>query len=387
MTAVYTSANLRYLAKARTLAESVRRHNPDTTLYLVLVDPVPNDLRRGIEDSSEPFDHVLTPEDLDIPDRDSWIFQHDVVEACTAVKAAALMHLFEDRSEDQVLYLDPDIVVFSPLDPLFAHLNTSSILLTPHCPSAENDPELIIRNEISSLAHGTYNLGFLGIAASEEGRRFASWWRKRLHHFCHDDKPRGLFTDQRWIDLVPGQFEGVKILRSPVYNAATWNITRRTVSGTPSGELLVDGQPLCFYHFSGVQDPKTLGVKAYPGINTPNVTKLIQWYLTRCEQNGEAECREAEWHYARYDNGRPIMNSHRVYYRSDPELQQRFPHPFADGPHSFYGWLTSAEGPGLRHVERLYGQPINVLQQQSAQLFRIEQFLLYRFYLWLRQYI
>ncbi|MEO2036194.1 MAG: hypothetical protein ABGZ35_29320, partial [Planctomycetaceae bacterium] len=66
MNAVYTSANLRYLARARTLAQSVRTHSPDTTFYLVLVDSVPDALRAGVEDGSEPFDHVLTPADLEM---------------------------------------------------------------------------------------------------------------------------------------------------------------------------------------------------------------------------------------------------------------------------------------------------------------------------------
>ena len=39
-----------------------------------------------------------------------------------------------------------------------------------------------------------------------EGRRFAAWWRDRLHRFCWDDVPGGLFVDQRWCDLVPALF-------------------------------------------------------------------------------------------------------------------------------------------------------------------------------------
>jgi lipopolysaccharide biosynthesis glycosyltransferase len=386
MNAVYTSANLRYLARARTLAQSVRTHSPDTTFYLVLVDSVPDALRAGVEDGSEPFDHVLTPADLDIPDFESWIFQHDVVEACTAVKAAALVHLLEQRREERVLYLDPDIVVFSSLDGLFAHLDESSVLLTPHCPVAETDPDLIARNEISSLAHGTFNLGFLGVAASDEGRRLANWWQHRLYLFCHDDIPRGLFTDQRWIDLVPGQFDGVKILRDAVYNAASWNITQRRISGSVPDDLLADGEPLCFYHFSGERNPETQPDRAYPDLNSEIVTELADWYYTQCRRNGEADCERTEWIWRGYRNGQPIDHSHRVYYRSDPELQQRFPNPFAVGPGSFLEWLTST-GPGLSYVENLYGQTTHILQQKSEQLFRIEQSLPYRLYVWMRRFI
>ena len=69
--------------------------------------------------------------------------------------------------------------------------------------------------------------------------------------FCHNQIDCGLFTDQRWVDLAPAFFEGLKILRDPGYNVATWNLTHRTVAGSLESGLTVNGRPLCFFHFSG----------------------------------------------------------------------------------------------------------------------------------------
>jgi glycosyltransferase involved in cell wall biosynthesis len=76
------------------------------------------------------------------------------------------------------------------------------------------------------------------------------WWMAKLHKDCIVDIPSGLFVDQKWIDLVPGFYPDHKILHSPGYNAAYWNLHERPI--TRSGDnWLVDGEPLSFFHFSG----------------------------------------------------------------------------------------------------------------------------------------
>ena len=215
MAAVYTSITLSYLAKARVLVRSVKRHNPGYRFYLVLAEPAPPWLAEGIAGGREPFDRLVTIDDLPIADKAAWLFGLDVIEACTGVKAAAMQLLQEKFGEDRVIYLDPDIAVFHGLEPLVEMLGDHSILLTPHCPAAETEIEAMIYNEISSLAHGIYNLGFIAVAGDAEGRRLTAWWAQRLRHFCHYDIPRGLFTDQRWIDLVPAQFDRVNIVPRP----------------------------------------------------------------------------------------------------------------------------------------------------------------------------
>src|SRR6185369_3335902 len=99
---------------------------------------------------------------------------------------------------------------------------------------------------ICALQHGIFNLGFIGVNNSGEGKRVARWWASRLHDFCMDDIPRGLFTDQRWIDLVPAFFDGCAVMRDPGYNVAPWNLTHRKVEGSLASGLTVNGEPLVF---------------------------------------------------------------------------------------------------------------------------------------------
>ena len=82
-------------------------------------------------------------------------------------------------------------------DALERKLDSSSILLTPHLAEPETQPEAILDNEMCCLRHGVYNLGFLAVKSTGQGRRFIDWWADRLRQFCYDDVPSGLFTDQR----------------------------------------------------------------------------------------------------------------------------------------------------------------------------------------------
>jgi hypothetical protein len=126
----------------------------------------------------------------------------------------------------------------------------------------ERTRDAILDNEFSVLRHGIYNLGFVAVSNTAEGRRFAEWWADRLKDFCYDDIPRGLFTDQRWVDLAPAYFDSVRILRSPQYNVCTWNLTHRTVNGSFARGFTVNGLPLVFYHFSGLDSGAAVAARS-----------------------------------------------------------------------------------------------------------------------------
>ena len=244
----FTSVNLAYLAKARLLASSVKEHMPDSIFVLALLD----DESVNIEPFSDCFDEVIYPSQLQISDFESWIFAHNVVEACTAQKGRVLSLLLTKYPNQDVVYLDPDIKVYSRLYELESALNEFDVVLTPHITIPETTTKGIEANELSALQHGAFNLGFIGVKNSARGGEFARWWDSRLQRYCFDEKHRGLFTDQKWIDLVPGLFDGVGVLRHPGYNIATWNILQREVLLDPvDSKLLSNGQPLRFIHFSG----------------------------------------------------------------------------------------------------------------------------------------
>ena len=341
---VFTSITSNYLPKARVLAQSVERNLPGCVFHLLLVDTVP----LGFDLRNEPFDFLIRTEDLGIQNAGQWMFQHSVVEACTGVKGFVLKRLLARRDCDAVLYFDPDIVVLSPLHKLLECLKVSAVVLTPHLTEPEATHEAIQDNELAALRHGIYNLGFLGVRACAEGRRFADWWASRLEHFCYDDIPRGLFTDQRWVDLAPAYFEGLKIARDQGYNVCTWNLTHRRVEGNLRDGFTVNGGPLYFYHFSGLDSGSQKAMLDRYGSKMPALYVLRDWYLTECDRMGQRQFENIPWSYDFFDNGERVRPIHRKLYRERPDLRKAFPKPFSTGDigSSYYHWFEAGEGNG-----------------------------------------
>lgn len=344
-THIYTSVVVNYLPKARVLAESIKKFHPDWIFHLVLCDETPE----WFFLQGEPFDFLFTLQDLHISDLWSWTFKHDLVELSTAVKGFALTKILDEPGCTEVFYFDPDIVVLAPLSVLVREFESASVLLTPHSTEPESERAAIIDNELTALRHGIFNLGFIGVKNSEAGRRFASWWRDRLQDFCYNDVPNGLFTDQRWADMVPAYFSDSKILRDPVYNVSTWNLTSRTVTGSAPDGLLVNGQPLVFYHFSGFDSGSQLGMLKRYGSNMPALFELRDWYTAACERHGQQQLSQASWAYGVFDNGQLILPLHRKRYREIPELPSRFPNPYAtqEQSQSYLQWFEWRDEPSF----------------------------------------
>lgn len=338
---VFTSITTNYLPKARVLAESIRRHGPGFRIHLVLCDEPPP----GFDLAMEPFDALITLADLDLDDL-AWLFSHSVVELCTAVKGPALQYLFDVQGADKVFYFDPDIAVFGRLDELVAALDRHCALFTPHQCVPEVDDEAVRANEICSLRHGVFNLGFLGVRGDAEGRRLAAWWAERLRSYCFDEPQRGLFTDQRWMDLAPCFFPDIGILRDPGFNVATWNLTHRQVTGSLRDGVRVNGEPLGFYHFSGFDSGAQERMLARFGGDNPALWELRAWYLDECDRHGQAALGERPARWSRFDDDTPIDTRQRVLYRSRPDLQRAFPDPFATAdPRASYLQWWRVEGP------------------------------------------
>ena len=331
---VFTSAACNYVPKVLALVASIRRHQPAWRIHLALADEFPS----GFELGAEGFDEVHPVADLGIPDHRGWAFCHGIVELSTAIKPFLLRRLLARADCGGVVYLDPDTVLFSPLEEVEEAVQAASIALTPHLTRPEPELEGVIDNEIAALKHGTYNLGFLAVAPTEVGLAFADWWADRCYHFCRDAIPHGLFTDQRWIDLVPGFFPGTAILRSSRLNVASWNVSTRRVTGSVPDDVRVDGAALGFYHFTGFDSGAHREMAWKHAADQPAVRALIEWYAATIARHGRDPLAAVPWAFGRFADGQPVPAAARIVYRERIDLQQAFPDPFATDRGGFKRW-------------------------------------------------
>jgi glycosyltransferase involved in cell wall biosynthesis len=232
-----------YLAFARVLARSLRLHHPDWRLTALVVDPDGGS-------ATEPF-RTVGLESIGLPERERHLLPliYDVTEFATAVKPWLLESLLADGA-DAVLYLDPDIRLFSPITRLAELAAQHGAVLTPHC----LDPvprDGLAPSETDLLWSGVYNLGFAGIGP--QSGPMLSWWQARLRRESLIDPENARFVDQRWMDFAPAMFPGT-VFRGRGYNVAYWNLQERDLQ-REGDAFRVGDEPLAFFHYSGF-DPR-----------------------------------------------------------------------------------------------------------------------------------
>ncbi len=242
--AAFTFVSKNYFAYAQALAQTYLQHHPDNDFLIVLVDRadgyVPARLPCGAE--------VIEMGEIALPDVGRFIYRYSIMELNTAVKPFTIADLFARRGYETLVFLDPDILVFRPLTAVYEALERASIVLIPHMRRPYYDDALPA--DVTILQSGTYNLGFIALRNTETTRLMVDWWMTKLYRDCVVDIPKGLFVDQKWIDLVPGMFPDHAIVYGAGYNAAYWNLHERPLVREGEG-WLADGEPLVFFHFSG----------------------------------------------------------------------------------------------------------------------------------------
>ncbi|MVO98220.1 glycosyltransferase [Paenibacillus lutrae] len=354
---VTTSICANYLPKAMVLAKSLKETNPAAQFIVCLLE---RDIHPAAQ-SCEHFDDVILAKDLGFEQFEKFIFKHSIVEASTAVKGQLFLYLLRRyTAEDRFVYLDPDIKVYGELTELAEAMDRHPIVLTPHLCHPEDIMDAVMDNELSALQHGVFNLGFLAISRSEEAVRFAEWWASRLAMFCFDDIPRGIFTDQKWIDLAPCYFD-VYILKHPGYNVAPWNLSRRKLSAAAGG-CLVNGQPLRFFHYSGFDSGANEGMINKYVPDRSNVVYLLRdEYVRELHEADQTHLGRTNWSYDFYRSGERIQRDARIVYRDTPEILYRVDNPFALGNEYFERYISVEQVAGnvIRQGKKLLKRLIN----------------------------
>ncbi|HET7676119.1 MAG TPA: hypothetical protein VFL54_11400, partial [Gammaproteobacteria bacterium] len=244
----FTIVSRNYLAYALTLMQSVAAQHPESRRYLCLADSREDDPALDTA-----LFETVTIDQLGLPNFEAFVFRYDIMELNTAVKPYMFGWLRMRHPQAGLVYLDPDIYVVRPLEDIARAFDDGKLaVLTPHI-NAPLPDDGKFPTELSLMRTGVYNCGFAAInAAHTESAALIDWWERKLEFDCFVDLEAGLFTDQKWVDMVPGLFPDVLILRHDGYNVAYWNLASRTVTRASGDDYEVNGVPLVFAHFSGV---------------------------------------------------------------------------------------------------------------------------------------
>lgn len=318
----FTIVSRNYVAYALTLMQSLAQQHPDSRRYVCLAD-------RGLDDPdlASPLFEWVGIEQLQLPDFDAFVFRYDILELNTAIKPYVFRWLRRQHAGEAVVYLDPDVLVLAPLQQVQQGLERGALLLlTPHLNAPITDDRY--PGEQAILSSGTYNLGFAAVGAHVQADALLDWWADRLEFGSVADPAAGLFTDQKWMDLAPGLFADVQILRDDGYNLAYWNLAQRRVA-REDGQWQANGRPLAFVHFSGVDidEPQRFSrhQDRYRASDLGALRPLYEDYLERLRRNGHARHRHKPYAFGVFADGEVVSRPMRAVYRQYFDKHRAWP--------------------------------------------------------------
>lgn len=314
--AVFTVCSLNYLDKATVMLNSI---TDDVSKIIIVVDKKA-DTVINIEGIS-----VVFSEDLNIPRYNEATFKYNVIEMNTCIKpyvCGVLVKIF-----NKVIYLDPDILVFDTLSGIFKELESADFLITPHATSSPNDA--LRPSDKDYLKFGLYNLGFFAATVGALNSGLINWWHNKLMEECFYEPSEGYGVDQKFVDLIPIYFHGVRVLKNKVYNIAFWNLHERVIESKDES-YFIDQDKIVFVHFSSYAGTSIVAKKQnrFKNHDRPDFLKLLEIYqdkLNSVSPEVVRVCRENKnYTYDFLDNGMYITPlARRAYFhllRDNPQF-------------------------------------------------------------------
>ena len=307
---IFTTFNKAYAAQAICMAESFRsNHGSEIKIIAVIVDV----LTEQEKNYFSIFDEIIYPKDLNIPHFDAWIFGLDIFEAATAMKSFAFCYLLDRYSH--VTYVDPDTICYSKLEEVLDPSCSWDLALTPHYIEPKSGRWLVESTELESLKFGVYNLGFLSIRSTSNGKVIARWWRDRCYEYGVTNAKKGLYADQKFFDLALCLFDRVHILKHDGYNVASWNLSERTVEFI-NNELTSNLLPLRFCHYTKALSTGAL-VMEQMHIKDSLFIELLYVYISMLrEKNATFMNFNNKWHYGFFKDGTEISSDIKIKFRN-----------------------------------------------------------------------
>ena len=328
----------RHLAQARVLAQSFAGRHPDIPFHVLLADEVDG----GFDPAAEPF-RLIELKEIGDPRLTRMRFHYRQTELHYACTALLLRHLL-DRGFGAVAYFKLESLVAGDISPELELVGRHALTLVPHHLeplSGEDAPE----REAKTLLAGVYNVGFLGVSGSDEGRRFLDWWADRLFLHCRHEVERGLHYEQRWLNLAPALVEDIAVARDAGFNLGHWNFAERALRSTRKG-LTAQGRPCRYVRFSGYDYEAPEVMTRYSGAPVEGpIVELFAAYHERLRAAGHEDMHDLPYAFDQFDNGVEIPQVARRIYQDLGEAAGRFGDPFETGrADNFYAWLRAQIG-------------------------------------------
>jgi hypothetical protein len=171
-----------------------------------------------------------------------------------SLKPVFLINLL--AKHEKVVYVDNDIFFYANPHFIFEYLTHHSLIVTPHF-----YPDSPFRNQNwleANFRVGLFNAGFIGV--NRNAIDFLTWWANCCLFTVKKAYWRGLFDDQKYLDLAPIKVPDMKIMQHRGCNLAGWNDTDLRFNKENNITCINDVDQIVFIHFAEMSMKKFASV-------------------------------------------------------------------------------------------------------------------------------
>jgi hypothetical protein len=348
---VITVATMSSLPRARALAASVGRHQPDWPLKVMLIGREDAIADAARAEQSLQLSSVSRELDVDV---ETLLARHDE-EDLSVLLLGPLLLRHAERTAEPVLHLPSTAWLLGDLGPIESMLRTRSVVLVPRVGVDVPDDGLEPSREELDRA-GRIDDTIVAVDGGAAARKFLAWWIAHVEQtlgsldaFQVGARPEDRPWLARYLELAPARFS-TGVLDDAGCDLSLWNLHRHELQDTGDG-VSVDGRaPLRLLNLPGFDPDRPYRLAANASrarvSRSPALRRLCERYAR--------ELHEAGWRDAdhRREVGRGLADglvyddSLRATYSRALALGEGFEDLFSDeGTRAFLAWL---EGPAPR---------------------------------------
>jgi glycosyltransferase involved in cell wall biosynthesis len=348
---VITVATMSALPRARVLARSLRRHQPDWPLTVMLIGR--DDAVAAVAAREGSLNVCAVSEELEL-DVETLLARHDEEDLTILLLGHLLLRQVE-RSPEPVVHVPVTAWVLGDLQPLESQLRSHGAVLFPRV--TQDVPDDGLEPSLEQLDRaGRIDPAILAVNGSPQCCELLEWWNEHVEQtlgsldaFTVGARPEDRPWLARFLELAPARF-ATGVLEDPGSNLSLWNLHLHALHAGPDGVTVDDGEPLRFLNLAGFDPDRPYRLAANASrariSRSPALRRLVERYAE--------ELREAGWRDTdrRGEVGRRLSDelvyddSLRATYSRALALGEGFEDLFSEhGTRAFLSWL---EGPAPR---------------------------------------
>ena len=234
-----------YLTRGLALYESLKQNSPSFHLYIFAFD---NNCFKILKNMALENATIISLSDFEDEKLLSIKNTRTRVEYLWTCTPSIVLYTIKNFNIDICTYLDADLYFYDDPYCLIKELGSNSVLITQH-----NYYKLYDESEYS----GIYCVQFLAFKSDENSLEVLNFWRDSCISWCHNSVDNGKYGDQKYLDLWPINFKGIKVSSNHGAGVAPWNLLRYefTISDNKIFIKLKNDNlntPLVFFHFHGL---------------------------------------------------------------------------------------------------------------------------------------